>query len=152
MSVGGTPGFSDAAVYVKDAVDERRKHLRDSQSLGFGDELQQELGTVWEECRRPDWDAHGALPVERDTLGCAYRLLESLPLGFVSPSLGAEPDGSLTLEWHRSPKRTLSVSVSPDGDLHYAALLGPSRVCGTEAFFGEVPESIIDMIRRVYAA
>jgi hypothetical protein len=56
------------------------------------------------------------------------------------------------MEWYRSPRRTLSVSVAPGDDLHYAALFGPSRVYGTEAFFGEIPEGILNLIRRVYGA
>jgi len=114
--------------------------------------LHDELGTVWQDCREPNWDGFGAMPVSNDMRQEARALLESFPLGFPSPSIGAEPDGSLTLEWHRSPRRTLSVSITPDGNLHFAALVGPNRVYGTEAFFGEVPDSILGLIRRVYEA
>jgi hypothetical protein len=86
------------------------------------------------------------------TLRNTYQLLESLPLGFPAPSIGAEPDGQLTLEWHRSPRRTLSVSVDGDGNLHYAALLGPNRAYGTEAFFGEFPDAIRQLVWKVYSA
>jgi hypothetical protein len=99
-----------------------------------------------------NWDGCEASAVSQDTLRNAYSFLESLPIGFPAPSIGAEPDGHLTLEWHRSGRRTLSVSVSPDDELHYAGLFGPSRVYGTEAYFGEVPHSILDLIRRVYSA
>ena len=97
-----------------------------------------------------DWDGYGAIAVAQETLHNAFLFLESLPFGFPAPSIGAEPDGHLTLEWHRGRRRTLSVSVSPEGELHYAGLFGPSRVNGTEALFGEVPGSILDLIRRVY--
>ena len=43
--------------------------------------------------------------------------LEVLPDGLPMPSPGAEPDGQLTLEWHKSAYQTLSVSVTADGDL-----------------------------------
>ena len=89
------------------------------------------------------------MPVTQETLRNAYILLESLPLGFPAPSISAEPDGNLTLEWHRSARRTLSVSVTADGYLHYAALLGASRVYGTEAFFDEIPDAIRDLVYRV---
>jgi hypothetical protein len=46
----------------------------------------------------------------------------------------------------------LSVSVSPDGELHYAALLGLSKAYGTEPFFGEAPRPILDLIFRVGSA
>jgi hypothetical protein len=44
------------------------------------------------------------------------------------------------------------VSITPEGDLHYAALIGPNKAYGTEVFFGEVPAGILDLIRRVYLA
>lgn len=144
-----TRGFSDEARLLQQNTQKGWKHVRSSNVLGT---VSDELGTVWEECRVPDWDGHGALPVEQDTLRNAYCLLESLPLGFPPPSVGAEPDGALTLEWRRSARRILSVSVHPEGELHYAALVGPNRHYGTVAFFGDVPPVILSLIRRVFAA
>jgi hypothetical protein len=143
-----TRGFSEEARLLQKTAQEGRKHLRSSNVLGT---VSDELAAVWEECRTPNWDGHDAIPVQQDTLRNTYCFLESLPLGFPAPSIGAEPDGALTLEWRRSPRRILSVSVHPDSDLHYAALFGPNRSCGTEAFFGEVPPQILDLIRRVYS-
>ncbi len=110
----------------------------------------EELGTVWEECRHPNWDGHGALPIVQDTLRNTNRFLESLPCGTPFPSIGAEPDGALTLEWYRSPRHLLSISVHPDGQVHYAALLGPNRAYGTEVFLDEVPERILGLVRQVH--
>ncbi|MCY2968612.1 MAG: hypothetical protein NT069_34150, partial [Planctomycetota bacterium] len=121
-----------------------------SRTLGLDADVFEELATVAGDCREPDWDGYGAAPVSQETLRTTYRLLESLPLCFPPPSIGAEPDGQLALEWHHSRRRTLSVSVSPLGDLHYAGLFGPNRVHGTEVFFDELPESIAMLIRRVY--
>lgn len=50
-----------------------------------------------------------------------------------------------------SPRRLVSVSVGPEGDLH-DALLGPTQAYGTEASFGDVPGPILDLIHRVQAA
>jgi hypothetical protein len=110
-----------------------------------------ELFHTLEECREPNWDGYGAQPVSEQLYHFGRRLLEALPLGTPAPSIGAEPDGHLTIEWYRSPRRTLSVSISPDGDLHYAALLGDSKAYGTEPFFGEAPKAIVDLIHRVMA-
>lgn len=143
-------GVSNEARLVAEC---RSKSIRRLQKSAFGTAsvLREELATVWEECRHPDWDGHDALPVVQDTLRNTYLFLESLPLGFPRPSIGAEPDGHLTLEWHSSKRRVLTVSVSPDDELHYAAILGDSRVAGSEPFFGEIPEAILELIRKVGA-
>ncbi len=147
-----TCGFSDAAQYVEDSTRLSRRELHTSNVFGIASALRDELGTVWEECREPNWDGHDALPVAPCALRNAYLFLESFPLGYPAPSVGAEPDGEITFEWHRSARRTLSVSVSPDDELHFAALIGPNRVYGTQVFFGDVPTEIIELIQRVYAA
>jgi hypothetical protein len=127
--------------------------MQTSFALGLeGKGVFSELCAVAEECQTPNWDAQGAAPVAEETYRAAYRFLESLPLGIAAPSIGAEPDGHLTLEWHKSLRRTLSVSVSPEGDLHYAALLGASKAYGTEPFLGDAPKAILDLIYRVMAA
>ena len=74
----------------------------------------------------PRWelDSHGAEPVEAETLRNARRFLEAFPPGYPLPSVGAEPDGQITLEWYRATNWLLTVSVSREGMLYYAALLG----------------------------
>ena len=41
--------------------------------------------------------------------------------------------------------------MSPDGEIHYAALLEAGEACGTEAFSDNVPNVILDLIDRVMA-
>lgn len=145
-----TGGSSGAARFVAQQFEQGWRRLRDSNSLGAGVEAAfQELHGVAEECGLPNWDGYGAAPVNSETLRQAYRFLAALPLGTTAPSVGAEPDGQITFEWYHSVRRTLSVSISPEGELHYAALLGPSKAYGSEPFFGEVPQVILDLIRRV---
>ena len=144
-------GFSKEAQYIDRQSLNSVRNLHDFSALGSENTVRDELATVWEECREPNWDGFAALPVTQDTLRNAYLFLEALPFGFPQPSVGAEPDGDLTLEWHRSSRRTLSVSINAYGDLNYAALLGPNRTYGTETFFGDVPDAILSLIRRVHA-
>jgi hypothetical protein len=58
----------------------------------------------------------------------------------------------LTFEWYRHPRWTLSVSVSPEGTLHYAGLFGTEDPRGSCPFFGETPENLLFLIRRVIRA
>jgi hypothetical protein len=155
ISLGAVPtdGASDTARYVASQVEAGRRQLQDSYAFGmrakgvFG-----ELFQTLEECREPNWDGYGAQPVSETTYQLTQKFLEALPLGTPAPSIGAEPDGHLTVEWYRSPQRTLSVSISANGDLHYAALVGSAKAYGTEPFFGESPKAIVDLVHRVMAA
>ncbi|HAD04661.1 MAG: hypothetical protein A2091_00545 [Desulfuromonadales bacterium GWD2_61_12] len=142
-------GSSDAARYVSQQTESGLNHLKDSHAFGVPIN---ELWEVFANCRAANWDGYQAEPVEYPTLQMATQFLKALPLGTAAPSIGAEPDGHLTMEWYRSPRRTLSVSISPEGELHYASLHGASRVYGTEPFFGDTPESIMDLIKRVVTA
>lgn len=144
-----THAASDVANFVASQFDRWSGRLRESFSLGLRRGVFEELYKVGKECNTPNWDGYGAEPVCSESVKYAKSFLEALPLGTAAPTVGAEPDGHLTLEWHRTSRRTLSVSVSPDGELHYAALLGASKRYGTEPFFGDVPTPILDLISRV---
>lgn len=108
-----------------------------------------ELWDVWQNCSQPGWDGHEAFAVKQETFSAAYQLIEFLPLGFPRPSFGAEPDGQITLEWYKLPTRIVSVSVDPDGYLHYAGLFGGSKRYGTLEFFGIVPDEIVQLVREL---
>lgn len=103
------------------------------------------------ECSAPGWDGYGANAVTAAAVADARVFAERIDFSRVVPEVGAEPDGALTFEWHRSARLTLSVSVPGSGVLHYAALLGAAKAYGTEPFVGEVPKIISDLIHRVTA-
>lgn len=152
-AVFASHGTSKTAQFIANQARSGRRQLQESFTLGMqGKGAFDELSKVYEECSEPNWDGYDALPVTEAAYQLAFEFLETLPLSTPLPSFGAEPDGHITLEWHRSPSRTLSVSVSPEDELHYAALLGDSKAYGTEPFFGEAPKAIVDLIHRIMAA
>jgi hypothetical protein len=136
---------SEYAEIIDKAARIPRNALRES-VLGH-QEAFDELAEVWAECQKPGWDGYDAMAVEQETLCGAYSLIDSLPLGFPRPSISAEPDGHLTLEWRKSPSRILSVSIDPDGFLHYAGLFGPSRRFGKIVFFSTAPTELLQLVR-----
>ena len=143
-------GASETAGFIAGQIDKSHQQLQGSYILGqLAKGSFDELFQVFDECRHANWDGYNAVPVSARTFQLTHEFLEALPLGMSAPAVGAEPDGHLTLEWYRSPRRMLSVSISPEGDLHYAALIGPSKYYGTEPFFGEVTQTIVDMISRI---
>jgi hypothetical protein len=149
-----TGGASEIALFVARQRAEQRQNLLQS-SYYFGSEIQElktELYSAAEECKSANWDGQGAAAVSDESYRSAFRFLEALPLGCVPSSVGVEPDGEMTLEWYGSVRRTLSISFSKHGELHYAALVGGSKAYGTEAFFGDVPQNILGLVARVMIA
>ncbi len=70
------------------------------------------------------------------------------------PGVSIDPDGEVSLEWYREPRRVFSVSVGANGELNYAGLFGGSRVHGVEIHTiegEEIPSAIRAGIQRVYA-
>jgi hypothetical protein len=145
-----TPGSSLTAKDIAKRLSEGRKELLDSHFLGFGAKLAMNgLAAVAQECRTANWDGYGAEPVSQEAIDQAKRFLEALPLEMQPTSVGAEADGSVTLEWYRSIKRTLSISIASSARLHYAAVYDATGKSGFEDFFGRISEDIINLINRV---
>ena len=143
-----TRGFSETAKFVEESQLEARRSI--GHSITFGrDSVLQEIAVVYRECCRENWDGSHALPVLQETMRQAYGVVESLPIWVPSPIVGCEPDGHLTLEWYRSPRSIVSVSISPDGELNCAALIGSSRLYCTDTFNGDFPEMILQLIQRI---
>jgi len=111
-----------------------------------------DLQAVASECNSSGWDGYNAEPVTADTYNLASQFLKVLPSYSQPTSVGAEPDGHITLEWYHSQRRLLSLSISPEGMLYYAALFGTSKQYGSEPFLGSAPQPIISLIHRVAVA
>jgi hypothetical protein len=110
-----------------------------------------ELRAVWAECRTANWDGNGAFPVQEETNKNACYFIEFLPLDCPLPSVGVEPDGHLTLEWHRDVRWTFSISISPEGIIYYAALFNDEVTSGSETFSGGISEAILNFIQKAGA-
>lgn len=145
-------GWSDEALFVAEQMEAKREHWQESYVLGQQVRSSlNELDELFETCREPGWDGYEAQPIALPTFELTRLFLNALPIGIPGPSVGAEPDGDITLEWYRSPRRVLSVSVTSNFDLHYAALTGASKHYGTVPFFGEVPGTIMSLVYDIMA-
>jgi hypothetical protein len=148
-----TRGLSDEAAYVAQRSEQARNRLRDSYAIGWGGtEVFSDLDDVVKDCSLPGWDGYGAEPIAPETHDLASRFLKALPIGTSVPSVSADPDGQITFEWYKNPRRTVSVSVSPDGDLHFASLVGAKSLFGTIPFYGQTPIEILELVQRLKAA
>ncbi len=100
------------------------------------------------ECSREGWDGYGAEPVRPEMVVQAGRFLDALPKQFSVPAPGVEPDGCVTLEWYESPDWIVSVSMSPDCRLDYAAILGKRKKHGSCVFADAIPRTVLDLIKQ----
>lgn len=144
-------GVGPVACMVAQRVDKLTELLENSLTFGWKKDFMAELFRVVEENQSPNWDGYGARAVSWDAYVKASQFIQALPSGASEASADAEPDGNIVIEWYRSPRKTLSVSISSDGELNYAALIGASRVYGTESFYGPIPSVVLDLISRVAA-
>ena len=146
MSLSGATG--QVAVYVEEIQKDSREPLINSTIFGTRRILEQ-LDGVYEDCFLPGWDGNGAKAISHDVLRNARHFLGSLPFGMELPEISAKPDGAITFEWYRSPKRTLSVSINPDGYVYYAFLMGASRRHGVDPIQGGISKDLIVLINQV---
>ena len=108
-----------------------------------------EIIQIGQECNHRDWDGYDALPVLRQTVNNACLLAKSLPDDIPTPSIGAEPDGHISMDWHRSSRFVVSVSVGPRKEVCYAALIGSDEERGAELCPNRIPDNILGLIRQV---
>jgi hypothetical protein len=142
-------GESEYAQYVNKVNQETKRYLHEIPSLSK-EVVYDELRTIWEECKTANWDGNEALPVQEETNKNTYFFIQSLPLGYPLPSVGIEPDGHLTLEWHRDVRWTFSVSISPEGIIYYAALFDSETISGSEKFSGNISKPVLNLIQKVH--
>lgn len=150
MNFTSDPGFSEAAKTINRVMDDesRRRGL----TVTFSNApLHDQLIDVFKYCSKPGWDGEDALAVQRRTLSMALELVEALPANYRTPEITGEPDGEVNLEWYKNPRRLLSVSISADGLLRWAALIGEEDPRGSCRFHGEAPKTLLYWIGRVCA-
>lgn len=139
---------SEEAATVAGAVRQIFNDARGSEALsGAKSKALDELAMLAEDCAAPGWDGYGALAVNQRALILAEQLISALPEGLQVPEVGAEPDGSISLDWMVSRGRVLSVSVGEGNRLAYAWLFGADREHGVIGFDGaQVPGRLIQKI------
>ncbi len=141
-------GVSEAARTLEDI--RKGIDVLNQESVTFSNlSLNDQLIDAYTEASQPDWDGEGTIAIERTTLKLAKEFVESLPRKYQTPEIAPEPDGHVNLEWYNGKRRLLSVSVNPDGRLHWAALIGGEDPRGSCLFYGEAPKTLLHLLRRV---
>ena len=105
-----------------------------------------------QEASRPNWDLAGGLPVTQGTLAQAFAFLDVLPSMLPEPEVSVDPDGEVSFEWSFGPRRILAASINASGRISFAALIGASRLHGTDYLLDALPESVAHALQRLHAS
>jgi len=133
---------------VQEYSDASRSITMRSRLLG----VLEDLGEVYREGGKENWDGYGAKRVRYAAYLGADRFLRTLPSAVPLPEILLEPDGAIAFEWHKASNWVFSVSVENMNELSYAGLFGRSEICGKEFFRDEIPQAIIQSIARLVSS
>jgi hypothetical protein len=150
MPAAISESISDTAVYIQNKKRDINDELQKSNALGqVAKGTLQKLVGVFQECAHLGWDGYDAKPISQEVVCYAVLFLKALPVGIEAPEVGAEPDGAITLEWYRSPRRVISISINPDGRLYYAALIGSKARHGKDFALSDLSQDLSEYISEV---
>jgi len=147
----GSTAVSFEAEQVDNATERVERQRESSQAL-FGKKAAKidQLWALARECADENWDGTGAAAIEIGAVLRTEGFLRALPDRVPLPELAVEPDGAVSLDWIRSPRRLVSVSVGRGSRLAFAWLDGTNRGHAVERFDGEtVPGPILERIEAV---
>ena len=151
ISIIWDSGVSDSAKIIKDATGEIRDSLASTYTLGKVIKILDQLAEVGEKHSKDGWGGAGTKSISRTSYDNAIKFALALPSSLMMPEIYVDPDGIITFEWYEDKRRVYSVSIGNQGELSYAGLFGPNRTCGTEYLTSNVPELIINNVKRVYS-
>lgn len=109
-----------------------------------------ELTDIFLDARIDGWDGYDGLPVAAAAYVQTERFLKSVLDKYPSPTAGATPSGSLTLEWIDEKDRRLIVAFGGEERLAYAAIFGSESVHGTVLFIRDIPLEITRHLDRIF--
>jgi hypothetical protein len=150
LDFGFSPDFEGLKTFCDKVIGDFRRTETFSRPI---EETIAALMEVFKECSVEDWDGTGALPVSEDAVLDAAKLIYLLPsnMTFPMPSITAEPNGEIALEWYRGNRSIFVVSVSGKSEIIYAGLYGTNKTHGIEYFGSSLPPAIISNLKRLYS-
>jgi hypothetical protein len=124
--------------------------FRNSVTLGEPKRVaQQALDAACIAAQEDNWDGMGSAQVEPSTYSYASQFLHILPAHLPVTDIAVDTDGEILFEWDHGPRKTFSVSVSRDGTLTFAGLIGQAKIHGTEHLHEALPLVVAHFLERV---
>lgn len=144
-------GVSESANEIQRETEELQKNF--SRSITFGEHLSEMIERLFEarqEHTINNWDGYGAKAIDEQSYQNAIRFILSLTADVPAPEIGVEPDGEVVFEWYGGKRKVFSISMGSRNELTYAGLYGISKTYGVEHFYGNIPDTLLDNINRVF--
>ncbi len=108
-----------------------------------------DLSELFADCATPGWSGERSDPIGPASAEAAAKLIDHLPSDVPDPSVGAIPEGLVTFEWYRSPKRVVLVVPNANNGVDYSIRRGNELLHGSAPFFGTLPETVLSQIRSL---
>jgi hypothetical protein len=132
-------------------------HYEDNEEKGFfprGEALSmyvmlRNLLNIMMKCTTPGWDGDTATSICLATFRKIAPFLENLLLTTAAPRIGAEINGSTTLEWFKNVDNKLIINIDDTGTGTYYAKSKEENWDGVFPIVSEVPDFILDIIRNI---
>ena len=144
-------GCSSEAEEIRERAAEVDSNFEQSEAL-FGEKSAaiSQLHELAKECSYLNWDGEGSLPLNPQAVSITENLIRALPEGVALPEFAPEPDGSVSLDWIRSRKRLLSMSIGVRNRLAYAWRNGTDTGYAVD-YFDErtIPSGVLSRINAV---
>ena len=142
-------GASDAALMLDQVQNQILDRFNSSVTLSRRGAIEAIL-EAWQSTDE-GWNINGDdVAILEEVKDASIRFVQNLPIGFPQPAVSGEPDGHMNFEWYRSPRRVLSVSMGPNNQIYWAALIGTESPRGSARYIERIPEIILDQIARVF--
>lgn len=133
-------------------------HSEDDKDYGFNPRsevmssyvLLKNLMGIMIKCSIPGWDGKTAAPISVEVYRKTAILIEAFSTEAIAPMLGAEVDGSLTLEWIKRRNRFIvKISIHDQGSCKYMTIFNGEKQEGFMPISKNIPENIIEIIRKL---
>ena len=143
-----SPALSFEADLVSKQINDARRTFSRAETLHG--RATRELGDTFLDARQAGWDGYDAIAIPDEAYVRAERFLARILQRFPAPTASATPSGSLTFEWIKEPNRRFMVSIGLEDRIGYAGLFGSDPVYGTTVFANDIPQEIVQNLRRLF--
>ncbi len=143
-------GLSEVAYFIEKRIEKCWEHFDKSIAIaGSQQDTLNEIDEVFRECKEPNWDGYHALPIAVETYEAACCFVRVLQSNLLPSDVSAEPDGEISLEWFRGPKRVFSLSVGPKHRVSFAGIDGSDEWYGASTFHDKIPNRVFESIQGI---